>query len=146
MTSRNSTGTLIGLDRFVSYEWRKYTLLRQRDITQYISGLNGFAHYDFLLVFAKKVVNFLSTWSLLQWGHLIFGWDSYSLIERYTVNSFLQSLHIYSYAGIALPPCFMSFYYSLYHSGKGYNRYFAGKAARSSRGQKGTIRVARCEF
>jgi hypothetical protein len=57
--------------------------------------------YDFLLVFVKKAVNFFSTLSPLHEGQVIFGFASNSLIVRKTVKSFLQSLQVYSYAGIA---------------------------------------------
>ena len=52
--------------------------------------------YDFLLVFEKKPLTCFSTWSLSQWGHLIFGFASNSLIERNTVKFLWQSLQIYS--------------------------------------------------
>jgi len=55
---------------------------------------------DFLLVLAKKEVSFFVTLSLWQLGQEILGFASNSLIERKMVNSLLQSLQMYSYAGI----------------------------------------------
>ncbi len=64
------------------------------------AGTWYFRGYDFLLVFAKKGVNFRSTLLLSHFGQVIFGCASNSLMERYTVNSLPQLLHLYSYAGI----------------------------------------------